>query len=150
MEELKPEVEAYLDELLKILDEDASYEVEEDAPESVYVNLVGSLFTLSEEGPLLAALEHLLRGALRRKTGKDVEVVLDVNGAVKRRRVELIQFSLVTAESVVREHKRVRLNAMPAHERRTIHVTLAEYPGIRTYSIGEGDARRVVIEPVDS
>jgi len=150
MGELKSEVEAYLAELLTILDEDATYEVDVDADDSVYVNLMGSLFTLSEERPLLTALEHLLRAALRRKTSKDVEVILDVNGAVKRRRAELIQFSLTTAESVVREHKRVRLNAMPSHERRTIHVTLADYPGVRTYSTGEGDARRVVIEPTES
>ncbi|MEE8194803.1 MAG: R3H domain-containing nucleic acid-binding protein [Candidatus Bipolaricaulota bacterium] len=36
---------------------------------------------------------------------------------------------------------------MPARERRTIHVTLASFPTVKTYSIGRGDQRRVVIEP---
>jgi predicted RNA-binding protein Jag len=36
---------------------------------------------------------------------------------------------------------------MPSRERRTIHITLANFPGIKTYSIGQSDVRRVVIEP---
>lgn len=149
MADLKAEVEAYLEHLLEILEEDVAFEIDED-PDGLYVNLVGSMFSLPEERPILMALEHLLRGALRRKTGQDVEIVLDVNGAVKRRRAELIRFALSTAESVVREHKRVRLNALPAHERRTIHVTLSNFPGVRTFSVGDGEGRRVVIEPDDS
>ena len=145
---LKQEIEAFLRELLSVLEEDVTFEVEStSSPEDLYVNLEGSLFSLPEERPILAALELLLRGALRRKTGRDVEIVLDVNGAVKRRRAELIRFALTKAEEVRRERKRVRLNVMPSHERRTIHVTLANVPGVRTYSVGDGDERRVMIEP---
>jgi len=149
MAEMRDEIEAYLKELIAILEEDVAFEIEEEPPDGLYVNIVGSTFTLPEERPVLSALEHLLRGAIRRRTGEDAEIVLDINGAVKRRRAELIRFALNTAEAVVREHKRVRLNAMPAHERRTIHVTLANYPGVRTHSVGEGENRRVVIEPDD-
>jgi spoIIIJ-associated protein len=148
---LQQEIEAYLRELLAVLEEDATFEVEPtSALEDLYVNLEGSLFSLPEERSVLAALELLLRGALRRKTGQDVEIVLDVNGAVKRRRAELIRFALTKAEEVRRDRKRLRLNAMPAHERRTIHVTLANVPGVRTYSVGDGDERRVMIEPDDA
>lgn len=149
METLKREVDAYLRRILELLDEEATFEVEGDGSEGLYVNFVGSMFSLPEERPILSSLEHLLRGALRRKTGKEVEIVLDANGAVRRRRAELIRFALSKAEEVVLERKRVRLNAMPAHERRTIHVTLANFPGVRTYSTGDGDNRRVMIEPAD-
>jgi spoIIIJ-associated protein len=147
MENVKQEISLYLRDLLTLLEEEATFEVEGDAPEEIYVNLTGSLFSLPEERPILSALEHLVRVYLRRKTGKEYEVILDVNGALKRRRAELIRFALSTAESVLRERKRVRLNPMPAHERRTIHVTLANFPGVKTYSVGEGEERRVVIEP---
>jgi len=148
---LQREVEAYLRDLLALLEEDATFEVEPATPEGgMYVNLEGSLFSLPEDRSVLGALELLLRGALRRKTGQDVEVVFDVDGAVKRRRAELIRFALTKAEDVRRERKRLRLNAMPAHERRTIHVTLANVPGVKTYSVGEGDERRVIIEPDDA
>jgi len=148
---LQQEVEAYLRELLTILEEDVTFQVEPTStPEGLYVNLEGSMFSLPEERPLLAALELLFRGALRRKTGQDVEIVFDVNGAAKRRRAELIRFALTKADEVRRDRKRIRLNAMPTHERRTVHVTLANVPGVQTRSVGEGDERRVVIEPDDS
>ena len=148
---LQQEVEAYLRQLLDILEEDATFEVEPtSAPEGLYVNLEGSLFSLPEDRSVLTALELLLRGALRRKTGQEIEVVLDVNGTVKRRRAELIRFALTKAEEVRRDRKRIRLNAMPAHERRTIHVTLANVPGVQTRSVGDGDERRVMIEPDDA
>jgi spoIIIJ-associated protein len=148
---LQQEVEAYLHELLTILEEDVTFQVEPTStPEGLYVNLEGSMFSLPEERPLLAALELLFRGALRRKTGQDVEIVFDVNGAAKRRRAELIRFALTKADEVRRDRKRIRLNAMPTHERRTVHVTLANVPGVQTRSVGEGDERRVVIEPDDS
>jgi len=147
---LRKEVESYLRRLLDILEEDVTFEIEEDSPDGVYINLVGNLFALPEERPALAALEHLIRGTVRRKLENEIEVVVDVNGAVKRRRAELIRFALSKAEEVRREHKRIRLNAMPSHERRTIHVTLANFPGVKTYSVGEGEGRRVVIEPEDA
>jgi len=143
------EVEALLREVLSILEEDVSFVVEDDAQDGIYVNLEGSLFALPEERSALAALEHLVRGAVRRKTGKELEIVIDVNGAVKKRRAELIRSALNKAEEVRREHKRVRLNPMPSHERRTIHATLANFPGVKTYSKGEGEGRRVMIEPAD-
>jgi spoIIIJ-associated protein len=146
-DEVRREAEAFLRSVFGLLEEDVVLELEPEGDDVLYVNVVGNVFALPEERPILAALEHLLRGAIHRKTGEDVEIILDANGAVKRRRAELIGFALSKAEEVVRERKRVRLNAMPAHERRMIHMTLANYPGVRTYSIGAGDHRRVVMEP---
>ena len=150
METQLKEVEALLRELLSILEEDVAFVVETDPQEGIYVNLEGSLFALPEERSALAALEHLVRGAIHRKTGKELEIIIDVNGAVKKRRAELIRSALGKAEEVRRERKSMRLNPMPAHERRTIHVTLANFPGVKTYSMGEGDGRRVMIEPEDA
>jgi spoIIIJ-associated protein len=146
-DDVRREAEAFLRAVFGILEEDVVFEIEPEGDDGLYVNVVGNVFALPEERPILSALEHLLRGALHRKTGADLEVVLDANGAVKRRRVELIGFALSKAEEVVREKKRVRLNPMPAHERRMVHVTLANYPGVKTYSVGVGDHRRLVMEP---
>ena len=146
----RTEIETFLQQLLEILEEDVTFEVEEDAEDGIYVNLVGNLFAMPEERPVLTSLEHLVRGFIRRKTNKDVDIILDINGSVKKRRAELIRFALSKAEEVRRERKRLRLNAMPSHERRTIHVTLANFPGVKTYSIGDGDGRRIMIEPDDA
>ena len=144
------EIESFLRKLLEVLEEEEiTFAVEGDPMEELYVNLTGNLFSLPEERPILNALEHLLQITVHRKTGIDCAIVLDVNGAVKKRRAELIKFALGAAESVRKEHKRIRLNPMPARERRTIHITLTNFPGVKTYSVGDGDERRVVIEPED-
>jgi len=144
---IQAEIKGYLTDLLAILEEEASFEIEGDPDDEIYIDLTGNLFSLPDERPILAGLEHLLRVTIHHKMGKDCAIVIDVNGTVKRRRAELIRFALSTAESVRQEHKRVRLNPMPSRERRTIHITLANFPGIKTYSIGQSDVRRVVIEP---
>lgn len=148
-DQVPKEAEDFLRAVFGLLEEDVAIEIEPDGEGGLYVNLVGNAFAVSEERPALAALEHLLRGVLHRRTGQELEVVLDANGAVKRRRAELIGFALSKAEEVVREQKRVRLNAMPAHERRIVHMTLADYPGVKTYSIGAGERRRLVMEPAE-
>jgi spoIIIJ-associated protein len=146
-DQARQEAEAFLRAVFDLLEEDVVFEIEPEGHDGLYVNLVGNVLTLPEERPVLAALEHLVRGAVHRKTGADLEIVLDANGSVKRRRAELIGLALSKAEDVVRERKRVQLAAMPAHERRMVHETLANYPGVRTYSVGTGDGRRVVMEP---
>jgi len=128
-ERTRAEIESYLRELLSILEEDASFEIEEEPEEEIYINLTGNLFSLPEERSVLSALERLLRLALYRRTGEDWGIIIDVNGAVKQRRAELIRFALSTAESVRQERKRIRLNPMPPRERRTIHITLPTFPG---------------------
>lgn len=147
METAKKEIETYLKTLLDILEEEVTFAVEEESSEDLYVNLTGSLFSLPEERPILNALQQMMHLHLRHKTGRECEIIIDVNGAVKRRRGELISFALSAAESARQERKRIRLNPMPSHERRTIHLTLANFPGIKTFSIGQGEGRRVVIEP---
>jgi spoIIIJ-associated protein len=151
IETVSREIESFLRELLSILEEEeVAFAVEGDPMEELYVNLTGNLFSIPEERPIVTALEHLMQLAVHRKTGIDCAIVLDVNGAVKKRRAELIKFALGAAESVRREHKRIRLNPMPSRERRTIHITLTNFPGVKTYSVGEGDERRVVLEPEDA
>jgi spoIIIJ-associated protein len=51
------------------------------------------------------------------------------------------------AERVVATNKRVVLEAMPAHERRIIHITLRDHPAVTTKSVGSDDNRKVTIVP---
>ncbi len=57
--------------------------------------------------------------------------------------------ALQIAEEVMRERKRVRLNPMEPYERRAVHEALQDMPGVRTYSEGSAEERRVIIEPTD-
>ena len=51
------------------------------------------------------------------------------------------------AEQVKRTRRPVTLEPMPPNERRIIHLALAEDRQVETASTGEGDARKVAINP---
>jgi len=147
LETIRAEIDEFLRGVLGILEEEAAFEIDIDVEEGIYVNLTGSLYILTEDRALLSALEHLLRVSLRLRVGQECDVVLDVHGAAKRRRADLVRFALNAAESARGEHKRIRLNPMPSGDRRMVHIALANFPGVRTYSTGKGEGRCVVIEP---
>jgi spoIIIJ-associated protein len=146
LETIKAEIESFLRGVLEILEEDVAFDIDAEDDEEIYVNLTGSLYTFSEDRALLTALEQLLRVALRMRVGQECDVVLDVHGAAKRRRAELVRLALNAAETARQERKRIRLNPMPSGDRRMVHIALANFPGVKTYSTGKGDARCVVIE----
>jgi spoIIIJ-associated protein len=146
-ETIRTEVESFLRGVLEILEEEVAFDIDIDAEGEIYVNLTGSLYILSEDRSILSALEQLLRVALRTRVGKECDVILDAHGAARRRRADLVRFALDAADSARQEHRRIRLSPMPSGDRRMIHIALANFPGVRTYSTGKGDERRVVIEP---
>ena len=98
-------------------------------------------------GETLSAFGFLVNSMLGRMARSSVRVIIDVDGYRQRREEELREFALDIAEEVRENNEPITLEAMPAHERRMIHMALAESEDIRTYSIGEGRERRVVIGP---
>ena len=60
IETIKREIETFLQNLLGILEEEVVFEIEGESADDLYVNLVGSLFSLPEERSVLTALQHIL------------------------------------------------------------------------------------------
>ena len=52
------------------------------------------------------------------------------------------------AKTVIKTRKSVTLEPMQAYERKIIHSKLQNNTKVETYSIGEGDKRRVVISKI--
>ena len=72
---------------------------------------------------------------------------MDVEGYRLRRKLALINLARRTAEQVQSRRQAIPLEAMSAHERRIIHMTLAEHPEVTTESSGAEPERRVVVLP---
>jgi len=96
----------------------------------------------NEEG--LIALQHIVRVIIN-KLGLSSFVALDINHHRESRKNELNEMALDLAKKVRRTKKAITLDPMPAHERRIIHLKLAEQPDIVTESIGEEPERRLVV-----
>jgi spoIIIJ-associated protein len=104
---------------------------------------------LERGAELLKALEHLAFRALRLEPAFHEKIHLDCGGYRALRFEELRMTARVAAERVQASKQAFRLNPMSSRERRIVHLTLKEIPGVRTESIGVGEERQVVIHPAE-
>jgi spoIIIJ-associated protein len=89
----------------------------------------------------------MTRLMLSRKLERWEPVIVDVESYRVRRRRQLRQLAARMAEKVAFSKQRVVLEAMPANERRIIHIALRDHPQVMTRSVGEGEHRKVTIIP---
>jgi spoIIIJ-associated protein len=102
---------------------------------------------IGRRGETLRALQYMTRLMLSRRLERWEPVIVDVESYRVRRRRSLRQLANRMAERVTFSQQRVVLEAMPANERRIIHIALRDHPHVTTKSIGEGDHRKVTILP---
>jgi len=105
---------------------------------------------IGRRGQVIDALQHLVSKALGRNRDEDFRpVVVDAADYRKRLIERLEQLANKKAEECLEGGRPVSLSPMTAHDRRIIHMTLAERDGLKTESDGEGDDRHVVIKPTE-
>lgn len=132
--------------LLRVLGETGRVEVTPEG-EGLYVDLRGGFRHIpAGDAAARAALARLSRLHLKCHHSIDVPVLVDINGEVSAHRERLANEVRQVASRVLAEGRRVELSPMPPDDRRVVHMTLADMPGIRTASIGRDQNRRVVIE----
>jgi spoIIIJ-associated protein len=102
---------------------------------------------IGRRGETLAAFQHIVRLVVGRRVGGRFNLVIDVNGYKRQRERSLRRLAQRMAEKAVRTGRTVRLEPMPAYERRIVHLTLRDHPDVTTESVGEGRRRRVTIIP---
>jgi spoIIIJ-associated protein len=100
---------------------------------------------IGRRGETLAALQFLIRLMMNHRRRRWMNLEVDVEEYKARRARQLRQLALRMAERVVQTGKPVTLEAMPARERRIIHLALRDHPHVTTQSIGEGERRKVTI-----
>jgi spoIIIJ-associated protein len=147
---------ALLEELLEHMKVDAQVEArvgddlaEEGEEAAVILDVTGNDLgiLIGRRGETLRALQYMLRLMLSRRLERWEPVIVDVESYRVRRRRLLRQLAARMAEKVAFSQQRVVLEAMPAHERRIIHIALRDHPKVTTKSIGEGERRKVTIIP---
>ena len=147
-EDLENEAEELLESLLDRMGFVADFDLVSDEP--LAYNIVGDEDfgrLIGRQGETLRAFGYLVNLMLGRRLGRPCRVIVDVNGYRQRRADQLAELAETLADEVRATKEPITLEAMPANERRLVHVALADDEDVRTYSIGEGDERRVVISP---
>jgi spoIIIJ-associated protein len=100
---------------------------------------------IGRRGETLAALQLLVSLIVGHRTRHRMRIVVDAENYRERREENLRSLALRVAQQVRNYRRSIALEAMPPHERRIVHIALSDSKDISTESIGEGDARRVVI-----
>jgi spoIIIJ-associated protein len=120
------------------------------APAPVILDISGDDLGLliGWRGETLRALQTALNLMLGDEDGADGRrIILDVERYRARREDQVRELAIRLAARVKRTGEQYTLDPMHAYERRVIHLTLADDPGVRTESSGKEPARRVVINP---
>jgi spoIIIJ-associated protein len=102
---------------------------------------------IGRRGETLQAFQFITQLLVNRRLGHWTRVLLDIEGYRSRRERYLKDTALRSAEKAMRYREAIELDPMIPSERRIVHLTLAEHESVTTHSEGEGDNRRVIVEP---
>src|SRR5690242_21789203 len=102
---------------------------------------------IGRRGETLQAFQFITQLLVNRRLGHWTRVLLDIEGYRSRRERYLKDTALRAAEKAMRYRESIELDPMIPSERRIVHLTLATHESVTTHSEGEGDNRRVIVEP---
>jgi spoIIIJ-associated protein len=103
---------------------------------------------IGKHGRTLRSFQYLLNRMMA-QSGERKKIVLDVSGYRKRREEFLTAKAASLAKNVRSAGRRIKMAPLEADERRIVHVALQSEPDIRTYSVGQGRVKSVVVAPAN-
>ena len=145
--EVAADIRELVRELARAADADITAEVEA-TDDAVLVRLggPGKDLLLDDEADVLESLEYLLQLMYRRAIGPR-RLVVDCEGYRADRDRDLREEALALAAAVAKDGVARKTRALNSYERRVVHTTLTDHPGVHTFSVGEGGDRRVTVAP---
>ena len=140
-----------LDHLLRTSGLSLTFVIEVSATQSrplVTVDFEGDDVTMltARNGELLLAIEHLAAKALRLESEEHDLIRFEADGFKANRERILNQSAAAAVEQVRRTGRPYQFAPMSSHERRMLHLALAD-SGLTSASEGEGALRHLVLHP---
>lgn len=138
------------DAVLDGMDVDADATVTETAEGELAVAVDGEDLDamIGRDGAVIDALQYLAHQTVLRVTGGEPRrVSVDAGGYRERRRRQLEKLAEHAATEALEYSEEIELDAMTPHDRRIVHMALADRTDIVTRSEGEEPNRRIVVLP---
>jgi spoIIIJ-associated protein len=118
---------------------------------AIYLDIKGdgSGLLIGKKGQTLDALQYMVSKIINKESvpGDKVEIVVDTENYRLRKRENLKEIAVKISQKVKKTLKPASLNPMPPHERRLVHLILADDRDVYTKSYGEGALRRIIVYP---
>lgn len=103
---------------------------------------------IGRDGAVIDALQYLAhQTALRAGHGEPRRVTVDAGGYRERRRQQLVRLAEHAAAEAVTHGEEIELDPMTPHDRRIVHMALADRADVVTRSEGDEPNRRLVVLP---
>ncbi len=102
---------------------------------------------IGRHGKVLNGLQTLAQNHMHQLAYSKINVRVDAEKYRERRKNTVENLANRTAEKVIKTNRAVKLDPMPAHERKQIHHYLNGNPNVKTHSEGREPKRYLVVEP---
>lgn len=104
---------------------------------------------IGRRGDTLRAMQFIVGVIASQRLEKRVNLSIDVAGYQQRRYQSLTNMAQRVAKRVTESGQPITMEPMPPNERRAIHLALSDHVAVTTISVGAGESRQVVVEPVE-
>ncbi len=104
---------------------------------------------IGRHGKVLNGLQTLAQNHMHQLAHSKINVRADAEKYRERRKNTVESLANRTAEKVIKTNRTVKLDPMPAHERKQIHRYLNQNAKVKTHSEGREPKRYLVVEPAD-
>ena len=105
---------------------------------------------IGQHGINLQAIQHLARLIVRKQVPEKVRFSLDINDYRQQKNHSVLELANQAAQEAISQHRSVFMRPMSTYERMLVHLELSKNSAVITESIGEGEARKIVVKPASS
>lgn len=140
----------FLEGILERMDIDADVDVQElDDKIILDIDCDNAERVIGRRGQLIDALQHLVgKVSFRDRDGtRGKPIIVDADGYRLKQIERLEALAERMAQKAMDTGTTVELNPMTPHDRRIVHMALANMDGVSTRSEGEGDDRHILVIP---
>lgn len=147
-------IQEYMETYIRRILTDMEFEVETVSyiqNDRIYCNINSSnnSILIGKAGVILRALNFIVRNAVQTKFKKRIEISVDINGYREERYKKVAGMAKRFGKQVLKTKADLKLDPMPADERKVMHQVISKMDHLKTESKGEGKNRYMTISYVE-
>lgn len=152
-EDLAEKASEFLLGVLERMGISADIDIKDDTDKTVLEIQTGDTeLVIGRRGVVIDALQHLVNKAVYKERGergteRGKPLVVDAGGFRDKQVERLRSLAQRMGEKALQTKQIVELQPMSPHDRRIVHMAIAEIPGLSSRSEGEGEDRHILVVP---
>jgi spoIIIJ-associated protein len=152
-EDLAEKASEFLLGVLERMGISADIDIKDDTDKTVLeIQTKDTEVVIGRRGVVIDALQHLVNKVVYRDrtSERGKPLVVDAGGFRDKQVERLRSLAQRMAEKALNTKQIVELQPMSPHDRRIVHMAIAEIPGLSSRSEGEGEDRHILVVPAEA